>query len=79
MTVQFSYDLDPRRMPNGVILIFSIRYAGENPGGDRRGRANPTVYDYAMLKSGGLWYVTGSGQSPQAEGDPEARFVTSQQ
>lgn len=68
MTVKFLNDLDPRKMPNGVILVFSIRYAGDQPGGNTRGRTNPKIYDYAMLKSGGLWYVTGAGQSPQAAG-----------
>lgn len=67
MTVKFK--LDTRKVPNGAILIFGIRYApGEEPGGETRGRANPLVYTYAAMKAGGLWYFTGAGRVPQAAG-----------
>lgn len=56
-------------IPNGTILTMGIRYEGtDEPGGDTRGRTNPKVYTYAMVKAGGLWYVTGSGKVPQAAG-----------
>lgn len=65
MTVKFK--LDSRKVPNGTVLVFGIRYERE-PEGDTRGRTNPTVYTYAMLKAGGLWYVTGTGKVPVAAG-----------
>jgi hypothetical protein len=65
MTVKFK--LDSKRVPNGTVLVFGIRYERE-PEGDTRGRTNPTTYTYAMLKAGGLWYVTGTGKVPVAAG-----------
>lgn len=60
---------DPRSMPNGSVLVLGIRYiGGESPGGESRGRTNPTLYTYAALKAGGLWYLTGSGKVPTAAG-----------
>lgn len=61
------FALDNSKVPNGTVLIVGIRFEAE-PGGDTRGRTNPKVYTYAMLKTGGLWYVTGSGKTPQAAG-----------
>lgn len=60
----------PPTMPNDSILVMGISYGRDEdePGGDTRGRATPKVFTYALLKSGGLWYVTGSGQTPQAAG-----------
>lgn len=55
-------------VPNGTILTMGIRYEDTEPGGDTRGRTNPTIYTYALIKAGGLWYVTGSGKVPQAAG-----------
>jgi hypothetical protein len=68
MDVKFK--LDSRKVPNGTVLVFGIRYENtdDEPGGDTRGRTNPTVYTYAMLKAGGLWYMTGAGKVPQAAG-----------
>jgi hypothetical protein len=68
MNVKFK--MDSRKVPNGTVLVFGIRYERneDEPGGDTRGRTNPTVYTYVMLKMGGLWYVTGSGKAPQAAG-----------
>lgn len=65
-----TFKLDSRKVPNGTVLVFGIRYerTDDEPGGDTRGRTNPTVYTYAMLKAGGVWYVTGSGKVPQAAG-----------
>jgi hypothetical protein len=54
--------IDPRTMPDGVILALSVRYAPEE--GDR---ANPTIYTHAAIKSAGFWYLTGS-RAPQAAG-----------
>lgn len=60
-------EIEPRTMPNGALLVLGVRYLpGSEPGGDTRGRANPVVYTYAALKTGGLWYFTGSGKSPHA-------------
>lgn len=57
MTVKFT--LKDSAAPDGTVLVFGIRYEGDNP----------TVYTYAMLKAGGLWYVTGgSGRVPTAAG-----------
>jgi hypothetical protein len=65
MTVKM--EIEPRTMPNGALLVIGIRYLpGSEPGGDTRGRANPTIYSYAALKTGGLWYFTGAGKSPHA-------------
>ena len=68
MTVKFDLAkaLPGIKVPNGAILVVSIRYAGQNPSSDTRGRTSPKTYDYAMMKAGGLWYVTGAGRSPQA-------------
>lgn len=59
------FKLDSRKVPNGTVLVFGIRYERSE---DDPGRENPTVYTYAALKSGGLWYFTGSGRVPQAAG-----------
>lgn len=67
MTVKMA--LEPRTMPNGTLLVLGIRYLpGSEPGGETRGRVNPTVYTYAALKTAGLWYLTGSGKVPTAAG-----------
>jgi len=62
--------INPRKVPNNTVVLFGIRYSGRTSelGGDTRGRDNPKVYTYAMLKSGALWYVTGSGKVPTAAG-----------
>lgn len=60
-----------RTAPNGAVLVFGISYAGMGPseGNDaNRGSAEPKIYTYAMIKAGGLWYVTGSGRVPIAAG-----------
>lgn len=63
------FQLDSKKIPNGAVLIFYIRYdrALDDPD-ETRGRTNPKIYTYAMLKAGGLWYVTGSGRVPTAAG-----------
>lgn len=64
------FTLDHKKIPNGTILVFHIRYTlqAEPDSESTRGRTLPTVYTYAMLKAGGLWYVTGSGKVPVAAG-----------
>lgn len=61
-------------VPNGTVLLFGIRYANQN---DQAaiGSGRPSMqtrprrdFTYAMLKAGGLWYVTGSGKVPTAAG-----------
>lgn len=66
-TVEFGFN--PRDLPNGTVLLFRIRYQNnDEPGGDTRGRTNPKVYEYAVLKAAGVWFVTGSGKVPIAAG-----------
>lgn len=57
-------------VPNGVVLLFGISYPGmgQTDLDTTRGRQTPKVFTYAMLKAGGLWYVTGTGRVPQAAG-----------
>lgn len=43
--------LNPRTMPDGVVLILSVRY--ENQTTDK-------IWAHAALKSGGRWFLTGS-------------------
>lgn len=60
--------IDPRKIADGSILVWHLRYESQLEADDRRGRADPLTYTYAMLKAGGLWYVTGAGRVPQAAG-----------
>jgi hypothetical protein len=64
------FKLDDAKVPNGTVLLMGIRYDSqpEDDPDAQRGRTNPKVYTYALLKSGGLWYVTGTGKVPQAAG-----------
>jgi hypothetical protein len=61
MSVKFK--LKSAAVPDGTILLFGIRHERE-PGADT---GSPKIYTYAMLKAGGLWYVTG-GNTPTAAG-----------
>lgn len=67
MTVKF--ELDGRKVPSGTVLLFGIEYdrPGRTPD-ETRGVTEPKVFTYAMLKAGPYWYVTGTGQTPQAAG-----------
>ena len=64
------FTLDNREVPNGTVLLFGIEYPkmGQTDLDTTRGRETPKVFTYAMLKAGGLWYVTGTGKVPQAAG-----------
>lgn len=64
------FTLDNAKVPNGTILVFGISYPGmgQTDLDTTRGRQTPKVFTYAMLKAGGLWYVTGTGKVPQAAG-----------
>lgn len=56
--------INPRTMPDGVILVFHIRY-------ENQAERNPEaaqIYTYVLSKAGGLWYTSGAGQVPQAAG-----------
>jgi hypothetical protein len=67
MTVKFT--LNNAKVPDGTLLLFGIRYTGQDPDGvARTTEEEAKVYTYAMIKSGGLWYVTGGGRTPQAAG-----------
>lgn len=66
--METQFKLDNAKVPNGTVLVFGIGFVGD-PEADldaTRGRTSPKVYTYALLKAGGLWYVTGSGKVPQA-------------
>lgn len=58
--------------PNGTVLLMGISFTREDaPDPDAtRGMTAPRVFTYALLKVGGLWYVTGSGKAPTAAGWP---------
>jgi hypothetical protein len=66
-----TFTLDNKKIANGTVLMMGISFEGMGPieGNDaNRGMAQPKVYTYALLKAGGLWYVTGSGRVPVAAG-----------
>jgi len=67
---QPSFTLDNAKVPNSTILLFGIEYPamGQTDLDTTRGRRTPKIFTYAMLKAGGLWYVTGTGKVPQAAG-----------
>jgi len=56
--------------PNGTVLLLGITYPGlTEPFGDAtRGRTQPKVFTYVLLKAGNLWYATGGPKAPQAAG-----------
>lgn len=60
MTVKLP--IDPRTMPNGVVLVLNVRFT---PQEDQRD--NPTIYSHAAIKMSGRWYLTGS-RAPQDAG-----------
>lgn len=68
MTVKF----DAKAIPNGMLLLLGVSYdgMGQTNLDTTRGRQTPKVFTYALLKAGGLWYMTGSGQAPHAAGWP---------
>lgn len=69
MTSVFKLE-NANKIPNNTVLALGIRY-GDRPDQSKdetRGRTNPKVYTYGLLKTGGLWYMTGSGKVPQAAG-----------
>lgn len=53
------FKLNDRDVADGTILVISVRYEGSNSGRE---------YDYAAMKAGGRWYLTGAGQVPQNAG-----------
>jgi hypothetical protein len=61
------FTLGGAKVPNGTVLVFGIRYV---PGGEDGPHSASRVFTYAMLKAGGLWYVTGTGEVPTAAGWP---------
>lgn len=58
--------------PNGSVLLMGISFTSGNTAdpGATRGITPSRVLTYALLKVGGLWYVTGSGRAPTAAGWP---------
>ena len=61
-----TFTLGKTPVPNGTILLFGISYEGmgQTDLDTTRGRRTPKVFTYAMLKAGGIWYVTGTGGVP---------------
>lgn len=61
------YGFDPRRLPNGTVLLLGISYRDAlEPSLDAtRGMTPAKVYTYALLKAGGLWHASGTGRVPQ--------------
>lgn len=53
------FKLDNSKVPNGTVLLMGIQYEGQT---------SAKVWTYALLKAGGLWYVTGNGKVPVAAG-----------
>lgn len=60
-----------RKAPTGTVLLLGISYIGlsDTDPDVSRGITSPKVFTYAALKTGGLWYVTGSGRVPTAAGN----------
>jgi hypothetical protein len=59
------FKIDSWLIPDETVLLFGIRY---EPGPDDL-RTDPSkTYTYVVMKVGGLWYVSGTGKSPQAAG-----------
>jgi hypothetical protein len=59
-----------RRAANGTMLLVGISYhrQPEDASDANRGMTEPKILTYGMFKARGLWYVTGTGQTPQAAG-----------
>jgi hypothetical protein len=54
------FKLSDAEAPEGLVLVFGVRYAGSTSG---------RVYTYAAMKAGGQWYMTGTGNRvPQGAG-----------
>jgi hypothetical protein len=53
------FKLDTANVPEGTVLLFGVRYPGNNQG---------RTYTYAMLKVNDRWYVTGGGRTPTDAG-----------
>jgi len=53
------FGFDSKKIDDDTVLLFGISYSG---------MSHSRAFTYAMLKAGGLWYVTGSGRVPIAAG-----------
>ena len=53
------FQLNDAQVPDGAGRLMGIQYEGQT---------SDKVWTYALLKAGGLWYMTGSGSAPQAAG-----------
>jgi hypothetical protein len=53
------FKLDNSKVPNGTVLLMGIQYENQT---------SAKIWTYALLKAGGLWYVTGNGKVPVAAG-----------
>lgn len=53
------FKLKDSQVPDGTVLLMGIRYEGQT---------TDKVWTYALLKAGGMWYVTGGPRNPQAAG-----------
>jgi hypothetical protein len=64
------FKLNDQDVADGTVLVISVQYPGSNSG---------RAYDYAAMKAGGRWYVTGTGKTPQDAGwGAVARWLTEQ-
>ena len=53
------FKLNDSQVPDGTVLLMGIQYEGQT---------SDKVWTYALLKAGGLWYITGNGKAPVAAG-----------
>ena len=53
------FKLNDPQVPDGTVLLMGIQYEGQT---------SDKVWTYALLKAGGLWYITGNGKAPVAAG-----------
>lgn len=50
--MESTFKLDSSKVPDGTVLMMGVQYEGQT---------SDKVWTYALLKAGGLWYVTGNG------------------
>lgn len=53
------FKMNDARVADGTVLLMGIKYEEQT---------SDKVWTYALLKAGGLWYVTGNAKAPQAAG-----------
>lgn len=53
------FKMNDASVPDGTVLLMGVKYESQT---------TDKVWTYALLKAGGLWYVTGNGKAPVAAG-----------